>query len=83
MTDPVARDRVVEIVEEHMLPMVAAVVPDEGEAVVRTGLVATQILGLALCRKVLALPSATEVTAQTLVRTVGRAIQDYLTAPLD
>ncbi|UEA59129.1 TetR family transcriptional regulator [Gordonia otitidis] len=82
MTDPVARDRVVEIVEEHMLPMVAAVVPDEGEAVVRTGLVATQILGLALCRKVLALPSATEVTAQTLVRTVGRAIQDYLTAPL-
>ena len=48
MTDPVARDRVVEIVEAHMLPMVTAVVSDEDEAPTRTGLIAGQVLGLSL-----------------------------------
>ncbi len=83
MTDPVARDRVVEIVEAHMLPMVTAVVSDEDEAPTRTGLIAGQVLGLALSRKVLALPLTTDIPAQILVNSVGATIQHYLTAPLD
>ncbi|MFF0708856.1 TetR/AcrR family transcriptional regulator [Gordonia sputi] len=83
MTDPVARDRVVEIVEAHMLPMVTAVVSDEDEAPTRTGLIAGQVLGLALSRKVLELPLTTDIPAQVLVNSVGATIQQYLTAPLD
>ena len=83
MTDPVARDRVVEIVEAHMLPMVTAVVSDEDEAPTRTGLIAGQVLGLALSRKVLELPLTTDIPAQVLVNSVGATIPQYLTAPLD
>lgn len=83
MTDPVARDRVVEIVEAHMLPMVTAVVSDEDEAPTRTGLIAGQVLGLALSRKVLELPLTADIPAQVLVNSVGATIQQYLTAPLD
>ena len=75
MTDPVARDRVVEIVEAHMLPMVTAVVSDEDEAPTRTGLIAGQVLGLALSRKVLELPLTTDIPAQVLVNSVGATIQ--------
>ncbi|WP_082933558.1 TetR/AcrR family transcriptional regulator [Gordonia sp. 852002-10350_SCH5691597] len=83
MTDPVARDRVVEIVEAHMLPMVTAVVSDEDEAPTRTGLIAGQVLGLALSRRILELPLTTDIPAQTLVNSVGATIQHYLTEPLD
>jgi len=46
-------------------------------------LIAGQVLGLALSRKVLELPLTTDIPAQTLVNSVGATIQHYLTEPLD
>ncbi len=57
-----------------------AVARDQPEA--RAGMVASQVLGLALCRYVLRLPSITELDADTLIARFGSTVQRYLTAPL-
>jgi AcrR family transcriptional regulator len=60
----------------------AAVVEDPAEAPARAGLVATQMLGLALCRHVVRLPPVVGLDADTLIASVGATVQRYLTAPL-
>jgi AcrR family transcriptional regulator len=60
---------------------VAAVV-DPAEAPTRAGLVATQMLGLALCRHILRLPPVVALDADTLIATLGATVQRYLTGPL-
>jgi AcrR family transcriptional regulator len=62
-------------------PLVAAVVPDPSEVPTRAGLMASQILGLALTRYVLRLPPVVAMSADELVRWVGPTIQRYLTGP--
>jgi hypothetical protein len=52
-------------------------VPPE-EAAVRAGLVASQILGMALCRFVLRLPPVVEMTRDEIVEWLGPTIQRYL-----
>src|SRR5215218_9136556 len=61
---------------------VAAVVDDRAEAPVRAGLVATQMLGLALCRHILRLPPVVALDAETLVAGIAVTVQRYLTGPL-
>ncbi len=47
----------------------------------RAGLVASQLLGLALCRHVLRLPPVVAMTPEQLVADVGPVIQRYLSSP--
>jgi len=47
-------------------------------AAARAGLIASQILGLALCRYVLRLPPVVGLTREDIVRRVGRTIRGYL-----
>lgn len=61
---------------------VAAVVDDPAEAPVRAGLVATQMLGLALCRHILRLPPVVALDAEALIASVSDTVQRYLTGPL-
>jgi AcrR family transcriptional regulator len=61
---------------------VAAVVDDPAEAPTRAGLVATQLLGLALCRHILRLPPVVALDVETLVAGVSETVQRYLTGPL-
>lgn len=61
---------------------VAAVVDDPAEAPVRAGLVATQMLGLALCRHILRLPPVVALDAEALIASVSGTVQRYLTGPL-
>jgi AcrR family transcriptional regulator len=61
---------------------VASVVDDPAEAPTRAGLVATQMLGLALCRHILRLPPVVALDIETLVAAVAETIQRYLTGPL-
>jgi AcrR family transcriptional regulator len=79
-TNEAAAERMRIILQQQVARAVAAVAPDAPEA--RAGMVATQVLGLALCRYVLRLPSVTEPDADTLVARFGHTIQRYLTAPL-
>jgi AcrR family transcriptional regulator len=61
---------------------VAAVVDDPAEAPARAGLVATQMLGLALCRHILRLPPVVALDVEILVASVSPTVQRYLTGPL-
>jgi hypothetical protein len=54
---------------------------DEAGARVRAGLVASQILGLALCRYVLSLPPVAALSPDEVVDWLGPTVQRYLTAP--
>jgi AcrR family transcriptional regulator len=47
-------------------------------AAARSGLIATQILGLALCRYILKLPPVVQLEREELVKRVGATIQAYL-----
>jgi AcrR family transcriptional regulator len=60
-------------------PMVAKLTP-EGAAV-RAGLIATQILGLALCRYVLRLPPVVGMSRDEIVAWYGPTVQRYLDGP--
>jgi hypothetical protein len=48
----------------------------------RAALVASQMLGLAVCRYVLAVPSLVAAAPEQLVEDLGPTVQRYLTAPL-
>lgn len=71
------------ILKTQLEQMVRAAVPDHDTAAARAGLIATQLLGLALCRHILQLPQVTALGKDTITRAVGPVIQRYLTAPLN
>ncbi|WP_433164011.1 TetR family transcriptional regulator [Kribbella sp. CA-247076] len=52
------------------------------EPVLRAGLVATQTLGLALCRYILELGPVTALSHEAIVTTIGPTLTRYLTGPL-
>ncbi|ASW57895.1 hypothetical protein CIK06_21475 [Plantactinospora sp. KBS50] len=81
-TNPAAADRVREIFRRQLVGMIAAVVPP-AEAPRRAGLVATQVLGLALCRYLLRLPPVVGMTPAAIGRMIGPTLQRYLSEPLE
>ncbi|WP_051393633.1 TetR/AcrR family transcriptional regulator [Glycomyces arizonensis] len=54
---------------------------DAAEAQLRAGLVATQILGIALCRYILRAPAVAAMDIEELAAWYGPTIQRYLTGP--
>ncbi len=82
-TDASVAERLRGIFREQVAPIALAVTPDPAEAALRAGLVATQMLGLALCRQILMLPPIVGAAPEVLVVHVGATVQRYLTAPLD
>ena len=79
-TNGEAGQRMQEIFGTQLQPLVASFVP-ASEAGVRAGLIATQILGMALCRFVLRLPPVVEMTPDEVVGWLGPTIQRYLGPP--
>ncbi len=79
-TNAEAAQRMQEIFGTQLQPLVASVVPAE-ESGMRAGLIATQILGMALCRFVLRLPPVVEMTRDEIVEWLGPTIQRYLGLP--
>jgi len=80
-TDEAAAARLKEIFARQLAPAVRRIVADPAQARQRAGLVATQMLGLALCRAILRIPPVVEMPADTIVEQIGATIQRYLTAP--
>ena len=56
---------------------------DPAEAPVRAGLVATQIMGLAMTRYIMKLEPIASMPAEAVVRHIGPTIQHYFEDPLD
>ncbi len=78
-TDEAARDRMRHAFASQLVPVVASVVRDSGEASRRAGLIASQLLGLALTRHILRLPPVVALDRDVLVEQIGPTIQRYLT----
>jgi AcrR family transcriptional regulator len=66
----------------QLVPALRPLVADESELPQRAGLVASQMLGLALTRLILALPPLAAMPADALVANAGATIQRYLHEPL-
>jgi AcrR family transcriptional regulator len=82
-TSEAAAARMRTIFAAQVRPAIAATLADPAEADTRAGLIASHVLGIALCRHVLHLPPVVAMSADRLIATVGRTLQGYLTAPLD
>ncbi|WP_422744849.1 TetR family transcriptional regulator [Mycobacterium sp. WMMD1722] len=82
-TNAEAAQRMSDIFTTQLLPVVAAAgeADTEVDAGTRAGLVATQMLGLALCRYVLRLPPVVALTRAQLEDWLGPTIQRYLDTP--
>jgi AcrR family transcriptional regulator len=81
-TDERAAGRLRVIFRDQLAPAVMGLVGDPVEAVERAGLVATQMLGLALCRNILRLPPVAALDPDAVVARIGPTIQRYLAGPL-
>jgi AcrR family transcriptional regulator len=73
-----AAKKLTEIFARQVLPVVASA-GDPATAPQRAGLVASQLLGLALTRYILKLPPVVMLERNFIVREVGRTIQRYVT----
>ncbi len=82
VTDETAAARLRAVFKEQLTPMILGIVGDRTEAAARAGLVATQMLGLALCRNLLRIPPVAAMDEATVVARIGPTIQRYLTGPL-
>ena len=79
VTHPAAAERMQAIFATQVAPHVAKLCSEPRPAVAaRAGLIASQILGLALCRYVLKLPPVVALPRNEIVRRVGATIQSYL-----
>jgi len=79
VTNRSAAERMRSIFGSQVAPALAPLFKDQREAATRAGLIATQTLGMALCRYVLRLPPILAMSQDELVQWVGPTIQRYLT----
>lgn len=81
VTHASAAERMREIFAAQLIPLITRLTGDASVAPTRAGLVASQVLGLALCRYVLAIPPVVALSADDLVAWLAPTVQRYLTAP--
>jgi AcrR family transcriptional regulator len=80
ITDNRAIAKLQEIFAGQVMPAVLRF-GDPEDAPRRAGLLATQVLGVALTRYILKLPPVVAMTGEELVADIGPTIQRYLTSP--
>jgi AcrR family transcriptional regulator len=79
VTNEAANARLQEIFATQMAPLIAKLSGEpRAAAAARAGLIASQILGLALCRYVLKLPPVVGLKRAEIVRRVGETVRAYL-----
>lgn len=76
-TNPEAAQRMKDIFAAQLLPAIVKFIPDDAPR--RAGLIATQVLGMALCRFVLKLPPVVALSREELVDWLGPTLQRYAT----
>jgi AcrR family transcriptional regulator len=81
-TDENAANRMRGIFRHQLVAALVDIVSDPAEAATRAGLIATQMLGLALCRHIVRLPPVVALEKATIIQFVGSTIQRYVTADL-
>ena len=79
VTNEVVAERMRTIFAAQLAPVVVKAIADPDDAPVRASLAASQVLGMALCRYVLAFPPLVEMSRQDIVDWIGPTLQRYLT----
>jgi AcrR family transcriptional regulator len=79
VTNEAAAERLRTIFASQVAPAIAAIAPNSSEVATRSGLVASQMLGIALTRYVLRLPPVAAMSRDEVIRWVGPTVQRYLT----
>jgi AcrR family transcriptional regulator len=82
VTNEVAAERMRDIFGAQVAAAASRFVADPAEATTRAGLVASQMLGFALCRYVIRLPAVTAMTRAEAVAALGPTVHRYLLEPL-
>jgi AcrR family transcriptional regulator len=78
-TNEAAAARMQALFSSQMAPLIARLSGDSrAGAAARAGLIASQVLGLALCRYVLKLPPVVALKRPEIVRRIGATVQSYL-----
>jgi AcrR family transcriptional regulator len=77
-TNPAAAARMRALFAGQVAPAIAALCGDPKSAAMRAALVSSQLLGMALCRYILALPPMVALSRATLVDRLGPVIQRHL-----
>ena len=80
-TNEAAAARMRELFGAQLLPVTAALSPRPAEAPRRAGMVAAQMLGVALCRYVLRLPPVVQMSTDEAAGWLAPTLQRYLTGP--
>jgi len=75
-TNAEAAQRMKGIFAAQLLPEIAKLTPEDAPR--RAGLIATQVLGMALCRFVLRIPPIVEMTRTELIEWLGPTLQRYV-----
>ncbi|MFD1663479.1 TetR family transcriptional regulator [Streptomyces caeni] len=81
VTNAAGAERLQGVFRDQLLPVARRVCPDPEQASARAGLIASQILGMALARYVLKFPSAVALAREEIVAWLAPTVQRYLTAP--
>ncbi|MEU5880085.1 TetR family transcriptional regulator [Spirillospora sp. NPDC047279] len=81
VTNEGAADRMRTVFAGQLAPLIIKLVDDPSEAPARAGLAATQALGFALCRHVLALPPVLAMSREETIAWLGPTFQRYLAGP--
>jgi AcrR family transcriptional regulator len=79
MTHEAAETRVRTILGAQVAPMIGALSGDPARTPARAMLVASQLLGMALCRYVFRMPAAATMSRADVVAWLGPTIQRYVT----
>ncbi|MEV0368667.1 TetR family transcriptional regulator [Streptomyces sp. NPDC050636] len=80
VTNEAGAERMRGVFADQIGPVLAAVCPVPDQAPTRAALIASQILGMALCRYVLHIPPAVGLSQDEVVAWLAPTIQRYLTA---
>jgi AcrR family transcriptional regulator len=83
VTKEAAAERMRTIFAGQIGPIAARLSPDPAQAATRAGLVATQMLGFALCRFILRLPPVVAMPAEEAIAWFSPTVQRYLTGEVD
>ncbi|WP_433248532.1 TetR family transcriptional regulator [Streptosporangium sp. CA-135522] len=78
VTNEAVAERMRDIFAAQLGPLIARLCGTPSQVPVRAGLVATQILGMALCRYVLRLPPVVAMSRDEIVDWLGPTLQRYL-----
>ncbi|HEU4511975.1 MAG TPA: TetR family transcriptional regulator [Nocardioidaceae bacterium] len=80
--DERAAERLRSMFQRQLAPALSAVIDEVDEVQARVGLVATQMLGLALTRHLLRLPPVASMSTEQVVARLAPTVQRYLRGPL-